>query len=122
MEKPPGNRVLLLKGERGEGGGGGGGSDAYRDLLESEGFQVNLVPVLQFSHVNASLIAPMLNSPKTFSIVLTSPRAVTALSQALEKTSSTNLNWKANKVFCVGPGTAKATQVLNSANSRSLFH
>ena len=67
MEKPSGNRVLLLKGERSE--GGGGGSDAYRDLLESEGFQVNLVPVLQFSHVNASLVVPMLNSRKTFSIV-----------------------------------------------------
>ena len=122
MEKPPGNRVLLLKGERGE-GGGGGGSDAYRDLLESEGFQVNLLPVLQFSHVNTSLVAPMLNSQNTFSIVLTSPRAVTALSQALENTPATNLNWKANKVFCVGPGTARATQVLKSANSRmSLFN
>ena len=121
MEKPPGHQVLLLKGEKGE--GGGGGSDAYRDLLESEGFQVNLVPVLQFSHVNASLVVPMLNSPETFSIVLTSPRAVTALSQALEKTPLTNLNWKANKVFCVGPGTAKATQVLKSATSRmSLFN
>ena len=117
MEKPPGNRVLLLKGERSE-----GGSDAYGYLLESEGFQVNLVPVLQFSHVNASLVVPMLNSPETFSIVLTSPRAVTALSQALEKTPASNMNWKANKVFCVGPGTAKATQVLKSANSRRLFH
>ena len=57
--------MLLLKGERGE--GGEGGSDAYRDLLESEGFQVDLVPVLQFSHVNTSLVAPMLNSPETFS-------------------------------------------------------
>ena len=120
MEEPSRRQVLLLKGERIE--GGERGSDAYRDLLESEGFQVNLVPVLQFSHVNASLIAPMLNSPKTFSIVLTSPRAVTALSQALEKTPTTNLNWKANKVFCVGPGTAKATQVLKSAKCKSFFN
>ena len=120
MEKPPGNRVLLLKGERSE--GGGGGSDAYRDLLEISGFQVQPATALQFSHVKSSLVVPMLNSRKTFSIVLTSPRAVTALSQALEKTPATNLNWKTNKVFCVGPGTAKGTQVLKSANSRSLFN
>ena len=112
--------MLLLKGERIE--GGERGSDAYRDLLESEGFQVDLVPVLQFSHVNTSLVAPMLNSPETFSIVLTSPRAVTALSQALEKTPAANLNWKANKVFCVGPGTAKAIQVLKLEKNRILIH
>ena len=109
-----GERVLLLKGERGDPPTGSGNvSDAYKDLLEREGFHVTLVPVLQFNYVNSSLVSPMLASPTASSLVLTSTRAVTALSQALQEESDSVLNsWKGKKVFCVGPGTAKATQVL----------
>jgi len=112
MEGAGGERVLLLKGEKGE--SPGGGSDAYKDLLEKEGFQVNLVPVLQFNFVNSSMVSSMLASPTASSLVLTSPRAVIALSQALQEESAKNVlrNWKEKKVFCVGPGTAKATQEL----------
>ena len=112
MEEAEGERVLLLKGEKGE--SPGGGNDAYKDLLEKEGFQVNLVPVLQFNFVNSSMVTSMLASPTASSLVLTSPRAVNALSQALQEESAKNVlgSWKEKKVFCVGPGTAKATQVL----------
>ena len=112
MEEAEGERVLLLKGEKGE--SPGGGSDAYKDLLEREGFQVNIVPVLQFNFVNSSMVTSMFASPTASSLVLTSPRAVNALSQALQEESAKNVlgSWKEKKVFCVGPGTAKATQVL----------
>ena len=115
MEGPEGERVLLLKGERGDAPpGSGGASDAYKDLLEREGFHVTLVPVLQFNFVNSSLVSPMLASPAASSLVLTSTRAVTALSRALQEESSESVldRWKGKKVFCVGPGTAKATQVF----------
>ena len=70
MEGPEGERVLLLKGERGDAPpGSGGASDAYKDLLEREGFHVTLVPVLQFNFVNSSLVSPMLASPAASSLV-----------------------------------------------------
>ena len=116
MEGPQeGERVLLLKGERGDlPPGSGGASDVYKDLLEREGFHVTLVPVLQFNYVNSPLVSPMLASPTASSLVLTSTRAVTALSRALQEESSESVldRWKGKQVFCVGPGTAKATQVL----------
>ena len=116
MEGPGGSRVLLLKGERGCDPSGEEASDAYKDLLEREGFQVTIVPVLQFNYVNSSLVPSMLASPTASSIVLTSPRAVTALSRALQEESvdSVLASWKEKWVFCVGPATAKATQVLMS--------
>ena len=112
MEGAGGKRVLLLKGERGN--SAGEASDAYKDLLEKEGFQVNLVPVLQFNYVNSNMVSPLLASPTASALVLTSPRAVAAISQALQEESAKSLlaSWKEKKVFCVGPGTAKATQVL----------
>ena len=115
MEEQEGERVLLLKGERGDSlPGSGGFSDAYKDLLEMEGFHVTLVPVLQFNYVNSTQISPLLASSTASSFVLTSTRAVTALSKALQEGSSKCVQdrWKEKKVFCVGPGTAKAAQVL----------
>ena len=125
MEGPGGSRVLLLKGERGCDPSGGEASDAYKDLLERGGFQVTLVPVLQFNYVNSSLVPSMLASPTASSLVITSPRAVTALSRALQEGSAESVlgSWKEKQVFCVGPATAKATKVLlfmqGSVKSRS---
>jgi len=104
---------LLLKGERGDSPPGSGGfSDVYKDLLEMEGFHVTLVPVLQFNYVNSTQISPLLASSTASSFVLTSTRAVTALSKALQEGSLKCVQdrWKEKKVFCVGPGTAKAAQ------------
>ena len=118
MEGPKRERVLLLKGERGDPPptGSGGVGDAYEDLLEREGFHVTLVPVLQFNYVNSSLVSPMLASTTASSLVLTSTRAVTALYKALQEESSESVleSWKGKQVFCVGPGTAKATKVLRT--------
>ena len=119
-----GERVLLLKGERGDPPPGSGrANDAYKDLLEREGFHVTLVPALQFNYVNSSLVSPMLASPTASSLVLTSTRAVTALSQALQQESLESVlnSWKGKKVFCVGPGTAKATQVYCFTKGWKIF-
>ena len=103
---------MLLKGEKD--GSSGGASDAYQDLLEREGFQVTMVPVLQFNFVNSSCIPPMLTSETASSLVLTSPRAVIALSKSLQEESAAEVlkSWREKKVFCVGPSTAKTTKVL----------
>ena len=105
-------RVVLLKGEKD--GSSGGASDAYQDLLEREGFQVTMVPVLQFNFVNSSRIPPMLTSETASSLVLTSPRAVIALSKSLQEEYAAEVlkSWREKKVFCVGPSTAKTTKVL----------
>ena len=111
---------MLLKGEKD--GSSGGASDSYQDLLEREGFQVTMVPVLQFNFVNSSRIPPMLTLETASSLVLTSPRAVIALSKSLQEESAAEVlkSWREKKVFCVGPSTAKTTKVLFDLNDVSL--
>jgi len=81
------------------------GQDEYSRLLQDAGYTVCLVPTLAFEYQNLDSLASLLASPSSFSgLIFTSPRAVTAASDASrgQKLASA---WKDKPCFVVGART-----------------
>ena len=58
-------------------------SDGYQDYLFSLGFQVSLVPVIEFSFVNSGSLLRKLEEADSYSgLIFTSKRSVQAVSRA----------------------------------------
>ena len=91
--------ILLLR--------SGTGRDRYGDLLRSEGYRVSTRPVLKFAFVEQAGLATRLDRPQEYGgLIITSPRAVQALAQALDEERLRR--WREKTVFAVGPATAAA--------------
>ena len=99
-----------------------GGEDLYENTLKSAGFIPVSVPVLGFNFINLdNLCSCLLTSSKYSGIILTSPRAVEACSQALELD---NREPERADVFdmtcyCVGPATK---QCAGEAGFKAVGH
>jgi uroporphyrinogen-III synthase len=88
-------------------------ADPYEKLLDAEGFEARSIPVLQFELLNDESLRRTLERPKDYDgIVVTSPRAVDALADAISWLPSENMLWHAKAVFAVGPRTAEAAREI----------
>lgn len=98
-------RVLLLR-EAGD-------DDAYEAALREAGYAPVSVPVLRFEFVNRKQLRDCLERPGAYAgLVLTSPRAVDALTDVMSWLPSENVRWHARPVFAVGPATADALRTI----------
>lgn len=91
------NTVLLLKSETTD--------DKYKALLEAKNFEVMIVKTLVFEYKNLDLLREkLLNTDRYSGILLSSPRCVSAVSQALERSRIREL-WGPKSNFVVGEKT-----------------
>lgn len=99
--------VLLLKSQKSE-----GESDKYEDTLKKRGYASYHVKTLDFKYQNLEVLARKLSNADEFSgIILSSPRCVNAVSQALNgKTISDK--WKSKQNFVVGETTGEVALKL----------
>ena len=87
--------------------------DPYERLLETAGFQARSIPVLRFELLNDESLRRTLERPKDYDgLVVTSPRAVDALADAISWLPSENMLWHAKAVFAIGPRTADAARAI----------
>uniref|UniRef100_UPI00358F4D8A uroporphyrinogen-III synthase n=1 Tax=Myxine glutinosa TaxID=7769 RepID=UPI00358F4D8A len=108
-------RVLLLKEARET----DNRPDPYLSEFSTVGMEATVVPALEFSFINLESLRTkvMMNvyTPDKFaSIVFTSPRAVQAVKQSLQKHPVANelSGWASQAVFAVGDATAMAVREL----------
>ncbi|EFA10147.1 uroporphyrinogen-III synthase [Tribolium castaneum] len=93
------NTVLLLKSDTTD--------DKYTKLLQARNFKVMAVKTLVFEYKNAAILREKLLSADKYSgILLSSPRCVSAVSQALEKRLVQEL-WGPKSNYTVGESTYK---------------
>lgn len=85
-------------------------SDEYRDRLQELGFQhVCRIPVLKFEYTNDERLRDAMTSPSYTGLVLTSPRAVSAVTRAFDQCrDEVQRTWGRRPVYCVGPATERA--------------
>ena len=81
--------------------------DKYQDILEKEGFSVQLVPVIEFNFINTQSLREKLSKSDEYSgIVFTSKRAVDAVNIALNDDREDIISgWRKKTVFVVGVST-----------------
>lgn len=90
-----------------------GDDDPYEVAFRESGFTAESIPVLTFEAVNAEVLADKLGSPSRYSgLILTSPRAVAGLGDALRWLPAQVSEWEAKPVYAVGPRTAGALDKL----------
>lgn len=88
-------------------------SDPYEESLEAAGFRARSFPVLAFRLVRQEELREALGHPSAYSgLILTSPRAVEALSEAMVWLPHQQPAWHAKHVFAVGPCTAAALEEI----------
>ncbi|ODN03266.1 Uroporphyrinogen-III synthase [Orchesella cincta] len=96
-------------------------------LLEIE---ATLVPVLTFEYCNLSVLWQHLRNPAQHAgIILSSPRCVSSISEAVTACDSHNQwnanllhEWSSKHIYCVGPSTiAKAKQLFSPSNVDSMI-
>ena len=94
------------------------GKDKYQETLESAGFVVDLVPVLEFVFVNLESLAEKLSSAEKYSgLVFTSKRAVEAVHKSVQENISLLEGWKTKNVYVVGPATERAVKSVLGLDS-----
>ena len=88
-------------------------NDPFEAAFQEAGFQVSSVPVLSYVMVNQEQLRTALEHPDVYSgLVLTSPRAVQALDEALCWLPSETALWHTKPVFVVGPRTAADVRAI----------
>lgn len=98
-------RVLLLRSRD--------DPDPYEELLRAAGFEPTFMPVLEFEWVQQDELRELLAHPRRFEgLILTSPRAVQALADAMSWLPSEVSLWQAKLVYAVGPRTATDLRAL----------
>jgi uroporphyrinogen-III synthase len=98
-------RALLLR--------SGDESDPYEEALEADGFAVDSLAVLSFDVVHGEALRSALEHPNSYDgLILTSPRAVDALGDALPWLPAENMLWHNKASFAVGPRTADALRSI----------
>lgn len=86
-------------------------SAEYVGALERVGFRAICVPVLQFAFRDLASLRALLEQPQAYGgLILTSPRAVEALAEALG--GALPAGWTGKPAFAVGPRTAEAARAL----------
>jgi len=95
-----GNRSVVLFRSRNE-------PDPYEEKLHEAGFACSSIPVLRFEFVHEEELRQALEHPRNYGgLIVTSPRAVEAMAQAMTWLPTENVSWHARPVFAVGPSTA----------------
>lgn len=90
--------------------------DAYLQAFSEAGFSAMCEPALTFSFPYQEKLIERLKAADTHSgLVLTSPRAVSALRRAFEAEGSLKVLWEDKPVFVVGPKTASDMRDLGLA-------
>lgn len=98
-------QVVLLRSARED--------DPYEEAFRQAGFAVRCQPVLAFEQVNAGQLREKLARPEHYAgLILTSPRAVDALEQALLRLPNRRASWQPKSTFAVGPRTAQTLRTL----------
>ena len=101
-------RVLLLRSPS--------APDPYMQALEEAGFRAACEPVLRFVFPHQQALSERLARPAHYAgLIVTSPRAVRALSDTLAEPSVQSAAWKAKPAYAVGPRTAEALRALGFA-------
>ncbi|CAH1375909.1 unnamed protein product [Tenebrio molitor] len=96
------NTILLFKSDKTD-----DTRDEYQNLLELNNFKVMMVKTLTFQYKNLDILREKLLNPDGFSgMILSSPRCVNAVSQALSKDKLEEL-WNPKSNFTVGETTCK---------------
>lgn len=81
--------------------------DPFEQALNELGFVCESLPILRFEFVNEAELRQALEHPRTYDgLILTSPRAVDALTNAMPWLPTENVLWHAKAIFAVGPRTA----------------
>ncbi|CAK9822546.1 Uroporphyrinogen-III synthase [Anthophora retusa] len=107
-------RVVLCRGVSGK----TDSQEAYVKTLKTAGYLCDFLPTLCFEFVNtAELRSCLLSSSSYYGLILTSRRAVEAISLASEEDNEILHPWRSLPVFCVGPATESfAKSHLGSEN------
>lgn len=107
MNEPPRRPlVFLLRSTSGE-------PDPYVEAFASADYRARCIPVLAFSFPNQEVLRERLSHPGRYGgLVLTSPRAVAALEDALRWLPNQSAAWKAKPAYVVGPRTDEEVEAL----------
>lgn len=90
--------------------------DPYVVALEENGFRAECVPVLRFSFPSQEKLRARLAEPAGYGgLIVTSPRAVEALAEALRWLPNQSAAWAEKPAYAVGPRTAAALERLGFA-------
>ncbi|KAK7109235.1 uroporphyrinogen-III synthase-like isoform X2 [Littorina saxatilis] len=90
--------------------------DRFVEILENAGFRAILVPVLSFNYINQEQLTEALQHPEKFAgIIFTSPRAVKAVTMALEAVEGDSQQHDCCRLRCfvVGQATADAAKEVH---------
>lgn len=94
--------VLLLKGDKKE----NMDDDLFVSMLSQNGFEVTCIPILGFQFVNLDLLCKAIYHPDEYScLLLTSPRAVEAISRAVADKELLHSVWSKKPTYAVGSAT-----------------
>jgi len=100
------NKVILLKAPNDD-----KGVDPYQEELEKAGFNVSLIPVIQFNLVRTSELLEKLKLPSYYAgMVFTSKRTVEAVKNACPDLQVID-SWNGLQMFVVGQATSEAVKV-----------
>ncbi|KAJ8673723.1 hypothetical protein QAD02_004985 [Eretmocerus hayati] len=101
-------KILLCTGASGE---TDNNDNQYIKSLTEDGFDCGSLQVLEFEFINIDKLANCLERPQSYSgLILTSPRAVTAIALANKLTQSSHDPWTKIPVYCVGQTTETLTR------------
>lgn len=88
------------------------GRDSYVNALEQENITCQTIAPIEFKFVNLEDLKAKLNAPETYAgLILSSPRCVTALKEALGN-EPLNPVWNSKPCFAVGPATGNLAYKL----------
>ncbi|CAL1685313.1 unnamed protein product [Lasius platythorax] len=80
--------------------------EMYIKILESAGYTCECLQTLRFEFVNISELRACLSTADKYSgLILTSPRAVEAISLAVKEDANILYHWQQTPAYCVGPAT-----------------
>lgn len=98
-------RILLFRSAKLE--------DAFVDRFENAGWQVCIVPVLDFQFVAREQLMAVLSSPNAYAgLIVTSPRAGDFLGNVFAKSDDLRSRWAGKPFVCIGPRTARRIKAL----------
>lgn len=87
--------------------------DPYEQALAEKGFAGVSISVLTFEPVRQKELREVLEHPKDFAgMILTSPRAVDMLAEAMTWLPTENALWHTKRIFAVGPRTADELRAI----------